>query len=226
MLGRLRRALADRKHHEVAKIETGLPPTVGFSSRTEAAEAAFGDVWFVANIALRGDIAFWLRMLDADTRRDLVRLVTTHRAKLQGGILELHDVTAPTIRSATALADRMRAALASSDDSALFNACKQGSQRERLVAIAFMRAKRADDPKAAALLVELDESTAPADQMLADLAAARWAKIAGHADNTRFGRPLLEETVVTLRALYPNIEVADGSPRAQLRAIANALSGG
>jgi len=223
MLGRLLRAIRDRKHHKVAKVETGLPSAVGFWPRTTA-PAAFGDVWFVGDTALRGDIAFWLRVLDAETRRELADLVLHHRAALRDGTLELHDVTYPTIRNATALASRMRDALASSDDSALFAACKQGSQRERLVALAFVRSKRADDPQAAALLSELDASTEPDVQVLADLAAARWTKLAGHADNTRFDARLLADTVTTLRALYPRIEVPDGSPREQLKAICAALS--
>jgi hypothetical protein len=224
MLRRLRHTLQRRKHHDVVKLETGLPSTVGFSSRQDVA-ATFGDVWFVGNIALRGDIAFWLRVLDASTRRELTSLVGTHRATLRDGILELHAVGEPNVQSATALVERMRRALASTDDSALFAACKQGSQRERLVALAFVRAKRADDPKAAALLGELDASTEPDVQVLADLAAARWQKLAGHADNTRFDEQLLGETVATLRALYPRIEVGDGSVRAQLKAICSALSG-
>jgi hypothetical protein len=225
MLGRLWRGRRDRRHQEIVKIETGLPSTIGFSSRADV-PATFGDVWFVGNVALHGDIAFWLRVLDPDTRRELTRLVATHGATLRDGILELRAVPESTIASATALANRMREALASSDDSALFAACKQGSQRERLVALAFVRAKRADDSRAAAVLAELDASTQPADQIVADLTAARWQKLAGHADNTRFDERLLAETVATLRALYPRIEVADASVRLQLKAICTALSGG
>jgi hypothetical protein len=227
MLGRLLRAVRERKHEPIAKIETGLPSSIGFSSRAEAPAAqTFGEVWLVGTLALRGDVAFWLRVLDTATRRELGEFVQSHRAKLHDGILELHDVTPPTIRSATALATRLREALGSSDDTALFAACKHGRLRERLVAVTFLRTKRADDPSANGLLAELDASTDPAVQMLADLAAARWAKIAGHADNTRFDEPLLAEAVETLRALYPRIEVTGASPRVQLKAICTALSGG
>ncbi|HEY5951124.1 MAG TPA: hypothetical protein VIV40_36785 [Kofleriaceae bacterium] len=221
------RAFRDRKRRALVRIETGLPSTIGFSSRAAAPPPTFGSVWVVGNIALRGDVELWLRVLDADTRRQLGQLVREHRATLQDGVLELHAVTDAVVHSANELATRMREALASTDDSVLFDACRRGAQRERLVALTLVRSRRGDDPRTKGLLAELDASMEPAVQMLADLSAARWSRILGHADNTRFDEALLAETIETLRALYPAVEVPPAAGvRGQLKAICTALSGG
>lgn len=201
------------------RIDTGLPATIGFSRRSDAPEAAkFGDMWFDASVALRGDLAFWLRALDRPSRKSLDDLVQYCGATLRDGTLTMHEslrssVTNPTvpervtpIQNAIALVKRLRVAVASTDDSALFAACKQGSQRERLTAITLVRTQRPDDPRSKALIAELDAATAPDAQFLAALSSARWARIAELAATAPFASRLWFETIETLRTLYPKVE--------------------
>jgi hypothetical protein len=201
------------------RITTGLPGSIGFGARTDAQAAPkFGDMWFDASVALRGDLAFWLRALDRPTRKTLDDLVRFSAATLDGGVLALREsllasVMKPTvdervapIRVAVTLAKRLLATVESDDDSALYEACKRGSQRERLTALTLVRTQRAGDPRTKALLAELDEAPDADTQMLTALSAARWARVAGNGDNTRFGARLLCETIETLRALYPRVD--------------------
>ena len=201
------------------RIMTGLPDAVGFGARTDAPAAPeLGDMWFDASVALRGDLALWLRALDRDTRKTLGDLVQYSAATLLGGVFGLREslrvsVTNPTvaervgpIRAAALLAKRLLATVESDDDSALYEACRRRSQRERLTALTLVRTQRADDPRTKALLAEFDADADPDTQMLVALSAARWARVAEYGVDGRFGARLLCDTVATLRALYPRVD--------------------
>jgi hypothetical protein len=205
------------------RIATGLPPSIGFAKLEDSA-VTFGDTLLVGGAALRGDVAVWLRVLDSTTARDVLdTLVRLYGATLRDGTLELVGRGPLPILGAAGLSRALLDAVARPDDRALFDACRRGSLRERLVAVMLLRKQRGDDPRTAALLTDLNESTEPDVQMLADIIAARWSRIRGHADNTRFDDKLLAETVATLRALYPHIDAGTGDARAQLRAICAVL---
>jgi hypothetical protein len=199
------------------RITTGLPPALAFARRDGETDAKFGDVWVDGSVVLRGDVTVWLRVLDRDMRTSLDDLVRLSAASLQDGTLELREslraTVTPTvvdrvapIRAAVALAKALVAAAANTDDSVLFAACKQGSQRDRLTAVMLVRTQRASDPRTAALLAELEADRAPEVQMLVALSAARWPKVAALAKDTRCDARVLAETVATLRALYPKLE--------------------